>query len=508
MIVGTILVLSVFVLSSWHLSINSQMAGALTVSPSASSHIEIKDVFNTGSFDDLGIYLCRPDTVHATNVYKKTISTASLIEEDDKTSFHPEFHAMKRHNEQWVDLGKGNSDFWIDDTEDSTNYSVAWYLRESAPAAVYCVRCTYDEERDDYIETVDVDFQIVYTDAWTYINVVNNDGYRQISDFPGGSDLTLYLNVTFNDGATDPSLSYTEQTTGATGVKVGAISNFSNIVSLSSMNITVKTISGEVYSSEDVKYEIDSNVNNRVALRLMKPLSNDVYIVQFTSNANNRIVGQFVIDNTGTHGGVNLSQLWVVLMIFGGVLTLGASLVYLVPFFMVKINEIRVYKESERVDRLKNPEKYATKEKKTFKEKINTVVYNLKTPKYKRNQEKKEEEQAKPEEKVYENRFTKMLRERQEKREFMREHNVTSEQMEKMKEAEAKAVADEANSFAFLRDDDDDEIATFHAAEDDISTLEKGAYTQDGTTFAKLDSLRDDEQPTVSDDGSHDDETW
>ena len=58
--------------------------------------------------------------------------------------------------------------------------------------------------------------------------------------------------------------------------------------------------------------------------------------------------------------------------------------------------------------------------------------------------------------------------------------------------AEAAAAADEVNSFAFLRDDD--EIATFHAAEDEISTLETGSYVQGGTTFAKLDSLQADEK--------------
>ena len=62
-----------------------------------------------------------------------------------------------------------------------------------------------------------------------------------------------------------------------------------------------------------------------------------------------------------------------------------------------------------------------------------------------------------------------------------------------MKEKQAAMAADEINSFAALRDDDDedDEIATFHAAEDEISTLETGAYMEDGARFAKLDSLND-----------------
>ncbi|MBO4726624.1 MAG: hypothetical protein J5598_03445, partial [Clostridia bacterium] len=214
--------------------------------------------------------------------------------------------------------------------------------------------------------------------------------------------------------------------------------------------------------------------------------------VQFTSNANNRIIGQFIIDNSEMKGGVNLSQFWAVLMIFGGLLTLGAASAYLVPLLMVKINEARVNRENERVDRLKNPDKYAKKDKKSLKEKVQDIINKIKTPKYKRNQVKQENEEELTEQKEYQNRFTEMLRERQEKRDFMQEHHVSGEEMEKMKAAEAAAAADEVNSFAFLRDDD--EIATFHAAEDEISTLETGSYVQGGTTFAKLDSLQADEK--------------
>jgi len=457
-------------------------------------------VFDAGAFGDLGIYLCRPDTVRTNNVYKATISTENLIDTNNKTSFHPTFYALKRNNDRWVDITNDeNADFWVDTTEDDTSYSVAWYLRETAPAAVYCVRCSYEEDYGDYTENVNEDFLVLYTQYWTYINVTNDDGARRITNWVGGSDLTLYLNVTFNAGAADPSLEDTDQTTGSTDVRVGAIEKSNNIVSAQNMSITVKTASGKVYSTQDVLSEVD--VNNRIALRFNESLGDDIYIVQFTSNANNRIIGQFIIDNTEMQGGVNLSQFWVVLMIFGGFLALGAASAYLIPLMIVKVNEARVYKEKERVDRLKNPDKYAKKDKKSLKEVVDNIVYKIKTPKYKRNQEKKEEQEVQDEPKEYTNRFTEMLRERQEKRDFMQEHNVTSAEMEKMKEAEANAAADEANSFAFLREDDDDEIATFHAAEDEISTLETGSYVQDGATFAKLDSMRDDEQ-TQDDNGN------
>ncbi len=467
--------------------IDTQNPNKVMLSPMANEPIQFS-VLDAGSFNNKGIYLCRPEVTNTENVYKATISTAGLIEDNQRSSFRPEFTALVCRNDQWVDItNQQNLNFWVNSKEDTTNYSVAWYLRESAPAALYAVKC-YDQASG-----INRIFEILYTQDWTYINVTNNDGLSRISNFVGGSDLTLNLNVTFNDGAADPSLGYTEQTTGVTDVRVGAISDYSSIVSLSTMDITVKTVSGKVYPTKSLLHEIDANVNNRVALRFTERLENDIYLIQFTSKANNRIIGQFIIDNTKANGGVNLSRIWVILMIFGGVLALGAASAYLVPLFIVKFNEIRVDRENDRVARMKNPEKYATKNKKSFKETINKIIYNIKTPAYKRKKDQKQDQEKPVEEKVYSNRFTEMLRERQEKRNFMQEHNVSSAEMEKMKEAEAVAAADEANSFAFLREDDDDEIATFHAAQDEVSTLETGSYVKGGATFAKLDSLRDSE---------------
>ena len=105
-----------------------------------------------------------------------------------------------------------------------------------------------------------------------------------------------------------------------------------------------------------------------------------------------------------------------------------------------------------------------------------------------------------------------MLRERKEKRDFMRENNVTLEEMERIKAREAEIAMDEVNSFAGLRDDDDDdEIATFHAAQEEVSTLETGAYVDSGARFAKLDSLRDDDDDddiTYGGSGTNDGNSW
>ncbi len=454
-------------------------------------------VMDAGSFSDRGIYLCRPESAHTDNVYQGTISVESLI--GTKSNFYPTFFALKRVNDEWIELKNGNNDFWID-SWDTTNCSIAWYLRESAPAAVYGVRCAYEEQYGNYREMVERDFRVLYTQDWTYINVANQNGNSRIRNFWGGSGKTLHLYVTFNPGAASSGLKDSEETTPITNLPVGGISDVNNIVNAKLMDITIKTASGNTYPADKfVSQAPDVNDGNHWMVRFNQYLGYDIYIIQFSSKVDNRILGQFIIDNTGVNGGVNLSQLWVVLMVFGGLLSLGASSAFLVPLFIVRINEARVYKEKERIDRIKNPEKYLTKKKKSFKEVIDKIIYNIKTPVYKR--KKEQSEQQKPvEEKVYSNRFTEMLRERREKRDYMQEHNVTSEEMEKIKEAEAAAEADKINSFAFLRDDDDDEIATFHAAQDEVSTLETGSYVQGGTTFAKLDSLRDDE--VKNDDGN------
>lgn len=479
------------------------MATSLSVTPANEIDVSVFDA-NLFSKNELGLYITRPETPSADNIYTGTISTERLIDENNVTSFDPQFTALIRLDDEWAEITEQDPLFWVDD-DDSTKYSVRWKLRETAPAAVYGVRCSYQEEYNGDERTVTNDFQILYTEDWTYIKVEKDDGSRRISNFPGGSNLTLSLYVTFNPGAADPKLSDTDNQPLSTGAKYDRLEN-GNIVSTDTMDISVQTISGEVY--KNFVYKINDNIKNCVDFRFTESLSNEIYIVKFTSKANSRILGQFIIDNSGMNVGVNLSQIWVIFMLFGGVLALGAASAFFVPLMIIKVNETRVYKENERIARLKNPEAYATKKKKSFKEMVNKLIYNIKTPAYKRKKDAKTEEKP-AEEKVYTNRFTEMLRERQEKRNFMREHNVTSEEMEKIKEAEAAAAEDEKNSFAALRDDDDDIIATFHAAEDEISTLETGAYVKDGTTFAKLDSLRDDKEQaqnkSVDKHGNHDD---
>lgn len=452
---------------------------------------------------DTGIYITRPEHTSAYNVYYGTVSAETLKE--GMINFYPDYEPIIFQNDTWQSL-EDDTYFQIDEESDSTRVSVAWTLRETAPAAVYGIRCSY-EITDEYgVEEVqEVIFKILYAGDWNYIKVTTDDGARRIENFSGGSELTLFLNVTFNDGASVSDLTSDDRANGEYyGVFYGNLKN-SDIVSTRSMrnNIVVKTLSGKVY--KNVEHDLDSNVNNRIKLRFLDPLEEDIYIVQITSDANGQIIGQFIIDNTNMKGGVNLSQLWVIFMVLGGVLAFGAASAYLVPLLIVKFNEARVYKENERVARMKNPEAYANKKKKSFKEMINKLIYNIKTPAYKRKKEKVEE--AVPEdEKVYSNRFTEMLRERKEKRDFMREHNVTSDEMEEIKAREAALAADKANSFASLRDDDDnDEIATFHAAQEEISTLETGAYVDNGARFAKLDSLRDDEseQGDFTDGGSN-----
>ncbi len=434
---------------------------------------------SAGAFGNDGMYLCRPAEPSAKNVYFASISTKPLY--DDKTDFNPVYTALVSRNDVLVELEEENQQyFWFEESDNKRH--VFFYLRENAPAGLYGIRCAYEEGKK-------AEFLVLYTDEWTYIKVTDSDGNSRRTNF-GGGDKTLSLMVSFNDGAARPDLDL--DATKTEPIAYNAINSLGDIVSLNNMHVRVKTLSGDAYLSDFFDYEV---VKDRVDIKFKQKLNRDVYIIQFISDANSSIIGQYVIDNTSANAGVNLSRIWALLMIFGGVLTLVASAAYLVPFFIVKVNEMRVYKENEHVDRMKNPEKYSESDKKSLKGIFSKIIYNIKTPAYKRKQDKEKENEAqKPvEEKVYTNRFTEMLRERQEKRDFMRENNLTSEQLEAIQEAKSEEAKEVINSFASLRDDDDDDIATFHAAEDEISTLETGAYTESGTTFAKLDSLRDDE---------------
>ena len=458
-----------------------------------------------------GIYVCRPQEPINYNVYHISVDAKNILNNypGQFDSFYPQYVALVCKDGSWEEIGNGNSaSFWIE-PEDPGNKSIACFLRESAPAALYGVRCKYKLSDDNWHYE---DFKILYTDVndWTYINVSsekNNRTYdiskdaRRVYNFTGG---TLELKITFNDGAADPSLAEIagKHTDSSSHLPYGAIKSSSSIVSVNkgTMDVTIKTLSGKTYPMQKLDCEFDRSSKNRIKLQFNEKLGNDVYLIQISSRANNQIIGQFIIDNSNMKAGVNLSQLWILVMILGGLLSLGAASAYFVPLIIVKVNEFRVNREIERVDRMKNPDKYTNKEKKTFKQRIDKVIYNLKTPAYKRKKdEEKEQEEIQTEEKQHTNRFDEMLRERHEKRDFMQEHNVTSEEMERMKEKEAAAAADEVNSFAVLRDDDDeeDDIATFHAAKDDISTLETGAYVEGGTTFAKLDSMRDEKSQKV-----------
>ena len=400
-----------------------------------------------------------------------------------------------------IDSSKAEKELGWDRTytfETGIKETIDWYLNNQ-DWIEEIKNGNYKESYNGVDEEKYVDFQVLYQGEWNFVTVTNPAGKHQIANFAGGNELTLELEFTFNDGAaSQPDLfeKGEKEGEGLSSIGYGKL-NLGDVVTTETLvkNINIKTISGQSYNA-GVHTKVDGN---RVELRFLERLGKGIYVLQFTSDnyafdtVNGRILGQFIIDNSGMKGGVNLSQIWVILMIFGGLLALGASSAYLVPLLIIKVNEARVDKENERIARMKNPEAYATKQKKSLKDVFAKIIYNIKTPAYERKkQAEKEQEEKKPvEEKVYSNRFTEMLRERQEKRDFMRENNITSAEMEKIKEAKAALEQDELNSFSVLRDDED-EIATFHAAEDEISTLETGAYVENGTRFAKLDSLNDD----------------
>ena len=456
-----------------------QKVNELVASPLSDESLQDPGINSLSGFGfDDGIYVTPSVTPSVDNEYFGSVSAIRLAE--GRENFSPTYTVLKMQNDKWEEY-KG-SDFRIE--VDSSMRFVRWYLNKNAPSAVYGINCYLESDDED----IDEDFKILYAGEWNYINITNDAGERRIENFAGGEDLTLSLNVSFNDGAAAPEL------TGYGSLEDKFIVNTESMIN----NIVVKTLSGDAYSSKNIKAR--SLIDNRVEIRFTEPFGEDIYLVQFTAGVDNpnNVVGQFIIDNTSSKSGVNLSRLWVILMVVGGVLALGAASAYLVPVLIVKVNEVRVNKENERVARMKNPEAYVKKSKKTFKEVIDKIIYNIKTPVYKRKKETLEVEETE-EKKEYTNRFTEMLRERKEKRDFMRENNVSSEEMERMKAREAEIALDEANSFAALRDDDDDEIATFHAAQEEVSTLETGAYVDNGARFAKLDSLRGEEVNSKND---------
>lgn len=454
--------------------------------------ISVPDVYSfvpsEWAIDDVvtGVFLTRATKYGAT--YHGSVTADKIIEDNKLNNFDPTYTAMVKHNDVWENIlpdgqGQYTSPFRI--AIDSDKRGVIWYLDADAPAAVYGVKCTYQDPNT--LNVYEGIFNVVYTDKWTYLSLHTQAGANYVTDFRGGVDRTLTVQVAFNDGATTPTFEPINQEIDDSGVTYGAI-RASETIAIDSLQFTLKTVSGEIYDGNISAQRLPNT--NCVTLMFEDSLANDTYVLQVASAVDGKIYGALVINNAGGAASINLSRLWIFLMAGGGVLVLVAAGMFFLPLVVAKVNANRVYKENARVARMKNPEAYANKSGTLF-QRIQSKLQNWANRKKKgavtkvTEEEKPQEESAPAPAKP---KFTDMLRERREKRDFVGKGGESSET--KSGSATTEKL-DEKQSFAFLRNDDDDEIASFHQEKKEAPTIETGSYVEDGVTFAKLDSLRD-----------------
>lgn len=453
-----------------------RQTATMPVQPLALNEYEIK-VGNADTFDHTGIYICRRQDNAQTGVTYQGTVTKTFPE--NVINFYPEITLMMKENDTWRVLPEHNEYFTY--TRAWDNCSVNWALREAAPAAVYGIKCVYADAVDSDLTREDI-YQIVYTDTWNYVSVKDANNQTAISNFGGGRSRRLTLYVDYNEGATVLSV-LQEGKVLPNGVHYGEIST-SEIISTQSLSVSLATVGGDVYSGR-IYTEVTGNV---LTVIFDDVLANDVYILKLSSALDDKIYGQFIIDNSGRASGINLSQLWVVAMIFGGVLVLFGALAFLIPLLVIKINQARVFHENVRVAKMKNPAAYVDAE--------GNVLQRMK-----KNLKKLRKGGAKTEEAVVEKpkvensdsvRITSVINQNRENRRLAEENAISGGRIEAMKQQEAVDQDAQKHSFAFLRDEDD-EIASLQEESENIPTIETGAYVKDGATFAKLDSLKDED---------------
>lgn len=436
----------------------------------------------------VGVFLTRATKYGTT--YFGSVDAHDLYENNGGTSFNPTYTAMVKHNDIWKYVpvnaqGQCEGSFRIDSTFDieaSDKLSIGWELDADAPAAVYGIKCAYpDPVTREIHESI---FYIVYTDAWTYLSIYDQNGSHYLNNFGGGSDRTLTVQVSFNDGAITPTWEPINDEIDDSGVKYGAISK-DEIISLDTLQFTIKSITGESYNGMISVQRIPNT--NLVSLIFADNLANGTYVLQVSSTVDDKIYGELVIYNGVRNAGINLSRIWIFFMVAGGLIVLTAVIMFFLPLSMSKINARRVDKENARIARMKNPEAYANKSGTLF-QRLQTKLKKMANRKQK---DGAATEEAKPQAEptpAFKPKFTDLLRERREQRDGMNkgEKNTATTPANK-----ATQEATEKTGFAFLRDDDDDdEIASLREVKEEVSTIETGSYVEDGVTFAKLDSLQ------------------
>lgn len=454
---------------------------ALNVTALTNDTWEMPELYNNEFGGGYGAYIRRRSEVSADDVYWGTVYADELYQESNLTNWNATYSAWVRHNDVWSPAA--SDVFRIEKAAD--NLSVNWFLKQTAPAAIYGVRCTYPNPDDDGHSELTETYQIVYIGDWTYLNVTDVDGDNYRTGFYGGMNQQLELSVSFNDGAS--VLCFNDEIPEGSCDVITA----DEIVSLSSLQVTLQTLSGEAYTGA-ITFQPASENSNRMIVQFDDGLADDFYVVKLASNIDGRIYGQYIIDNTNGSHGFNNSILWILLMVVGGILVFVATLGFFAPLAIIKINENRVYRENTRIAKMKNPNAFA--------EKSGSFWDRLKN-KFKSKGDKKDtttDEKPQVEDSGTTKKFTDIIREKREEREYMQEYGVTSEQVAQIKQQAANEQNIAKQSFAFLRDDEDDEIASLKTETDDVSTIETGSYVEDGVTFAQLDSMKgqpDDDKP-------------
>lgn len=435
-------------------------------------------VAGADTFDDTGIYICRrPDEKQTGESFYGSITKTFG---DNVQNFEPECLMIVKDHDVWQELPVNNGYFSIELSSDKC--SVMWTLQEAAPAAVYGVKCIYTDSVYSDITHEDI-YQIVYTDTWNYVSVKDADNQTYITNFVGGSRRRLNLYVEYNAGATVLSVLQDGKML-PNQVRYGRIMS-AGIITTENLTVSLSTIGGELYTGR-IYTDVTGNI---LTVIFDDVLANDIYIMKLSSTLDDKVYGQFVIDNSALTRGINLSQFWVLVVILGGILVLFGVLAFFVPLLVIKVNQWRVNRENVRVAKMKNPEAYADSEGNL----LQRVQKNLK---------KLRKGGAKTEEKVVEKpkvenpsesvRITNIISQNRENRRLVEENAISGGKAEAVKQQEAIDQNAQKHSFAFLRDDDD-EIASLQDDSEAMPTIETGSYVQDGVTFAKLDSMKDED---------------
>jgi hypothetical protein len=464
-------------------------------------------------FGSNGIFIRRAQNADASN--KTYYGTVNAVIENaggleiatvaNAPNYNAQYSALVMRDGIWEPASL--AEFWLDYNSDPSNLSIVWKLAESAPANNYAVQLVREDDKGAVFTYT---YQVLYTEAWTYVSlhdgiIANNGGSFDtvINGFYGGERTKLTVFLESNNGATVLS-SLTEKGVLDNGVSVGNIAS-NQIINASTLsvasNISISIMGGGEYT--DIRTDA---VGNQVDILFNTPLEDKIYIVKFRNNLDNTVYGTLIINNVKDKN-IYLSKAWVALVVLGSILVVLIGLVYFVPFVVRYVNGRKVYNETERINRQKNPEEYAdegsgsgsgkedspfAKLKKGFarnkarKAAANGVVMEDSGPKL----EPEAAAERKPKEDLGHKRFTEAIRDKRERREFAKQQGLSEDDLVKIEKEHTEFEQAKKDSFAFLRDDDEP-IATVKKEAATDRSINAGAVEIGGAVFTPLSDTDD-----------------